>query len=137
GLMLGSKGKEIREGAVVVVDAAGKEETIPNDAVFSMIGREAPLEFFRRSNVPVRGEWRPPAIAAFVLFLVFCALMYHWKSDLPHELGIYQAFSRNGWFPFNVGSVIAAAGGRIGEWAGREGNVLYTLRDSMSKPSFY
>ena len=38
--------------------ARGKTETLPNDVVFAMIGREAPLDFFRRSGIPIRGEWR-------------------------------------------------------------------------------
>ena len=38
--------------------ADGTRETLPNDVVFAMIGREAPLDFFRRSGIPIRGEWR-------------------------------------------------------------------------------
>ncbi len=47
-----------RFDAVVVSDAAGQAVTLPNDVVFAMIGREAPLDFFRRSGIPIRGEWR-------------------------------------------------------------------------------
>src|SRR5262249_42576686 len=94
-LVLGSKVKEVRDKDVVLVDAEGREETIPNSAVFSMIGREAPLEFFRRSRVPIRGEWRPAAIAGFALFLLFCVFLYHWKSDVPAELPLYKSFQEH------------------------------------------
>ena len=39
--------------------STAKTVTLPNDVVFAMIGREAPLDFFRRSGIPIRGEWRP------------------------------------------------------------------------------
>ncbi|MDP9005282.1 MAG: NAD(P)-binding domain-containing protein, partial [Verrucomicrobiota bacterium] len=34
----------------------GSEATLPNDVVFTMLGREAPLEFFRRSGIRIAGE---------------------------------------------------------------------------------
>ncbi|MDQ3119907.1 MAG: NAD(P)/FAD-dependent oxidoreductase, partial [Verrucomicrobiota bacterium] len=34
----------------------GREEALPNDVVFTMLGREAPLDFFRRSGIPIAGE---------------------------------------------------------------------------------
>ena len=34
----------------------GTEEALPNDVVFTMLGREAPLDFFRRSGIPIAGE---------------------------------------------------------------------------------
>ena len=55
-LMLGSTVREIRETETVVTDHQGRDQTLANDAVFSMIGREAPLGFFRRSGVAIRGE---------------------------------------------------------------------------------
>ena len=48
--MLGSQVSEVRDAEVVVRNADGADETLPNDAVFAMIGREAPLGFFRRSG---------------------------------------------------------------------------------------
>jgi NosR/NirI family nitrous oxide reductase transcriptional regulator len=49
-LMLGSKLEEIRDDDVELTDADGQTQTLPNDVVFAMIGREAPLDFFRRSG---------------------------------------------------------------------------------------
>ena len=34
----------------------GTEEPLPNDVVFTMLGRKAPLDFFRRSGIPIAGE---------------------------------------------------------------------------------
>ncbi|MBA3273608.1 MAG: NAD(P)-binding domain-containing protein, partial [Chthoniobacterales bacterium] len=34
----------------------GTEEALPNDVVFTMLGREAPLDFFRRSGIQIAGE---------------------------------------------------------------------------------
>ena len=53
-MALASEVKAIGEQEVVLSTGEG-DEAMPNDAVFSMIGREAPLDFFRRSGVPIRG----------------------------------------------------------------------------------
>jgi NosR/NirI family transcriptional regulator, nitrous oxide reductase regulator len=127
-LMMGSKVKEIRQDAVVIDD-----ETLKNDVVFVMIGREAPLDFFRRSKIAIRGEWNVKTWASFILFFAFCVFLYHFKSDHPHELAIQRTFSQHGWFPYNLPPVFD----RLSEASQREANLLYTLKDSMAKPSFY
>lgn len=80
------------------VDATGKESILAAEQVFTMIGREAPLDFFRKSGVPIRGEWSWRSIASFVAFLVACTFVYNWKSggDLTHW------FEAHHWFPFNL-----------------------------------
>jgi thioredoxin reductase/ferredoxin len=92
-LMMASNVKEIRPDTVVV-----DGETIKNDVVFVMIGREAPLDFFRRSNIAIRGEWNAKTWVSFLLFFAFCIFVYNWKSGGT----INQAFQRNGWFPYNI-----------------------------------
>ena len=54
--------------------------TLPNDVVFAMIGREAPLDFFRRSGIPIRGEWRAATSLGFAAFFAFCFFVYTWKA---------------------------------------------------------
>ncbi|MDL1894128.1 FAD-binding protein, partial [Sphingobacteriales bacterium CHB3] len=71
-LMMKSQIKNIGEKEVTLLDAAGKEVTLPNDAVFSMIGREAPLEFFRRTGVKITGELGWKGWTGFALFFLFC-----------------------------------------------------------------
>jgi hypothetical protein len=54
-LMLGATFSRITADAVEVV-SGGTSERLPNQAVLALIGREAPLDFFRRSGVAIRGE---------------------------------------------------------------------------------
>jgi len=98
-LELGSQVTKIDPESVTLKLASGEAATLRNDAVFAMIGREAPLEFFRKSGVRIRGEWRWPAWAGLVLFLAFCVFVYNWKAggDLK------AAFKARGWFPFDLG----------------------------------
>jgi NosR/NirI family transcriptional regulator, nitrous oxide reductase regulator len=115
----------------------GREITLPNDNVFSMIGREAPLDFFRRSGLHVRGDWRPITWLSCLGFLVFCVFLYHWKSNHPLEFPVQQWVSRHHAFPFNVQKAIDATGGQIAEWSKRERNLLFTLKRGLGNPSFY
>ena len=49
---LGTQVVRVQSQHVVLKDEAGKETTIANDVVFTMLGREAPLEFFRQVPHP-------------------------------------------------------------------------------------
>ena len=53
---------------------------LANDVVFTMLGREAPLDFFRRSGIPIRGEWTAGRGRGFAAFLLFCVFLYNWKA---------------------------------------------------------
>lgn len=125
--------KEIRGDSVLLVDAAGAESTIPNDYVFTMIGREAPLSFFKRSGLRAKGEMRPASWAALGLFLLFCTWLYNWKSG-----GSASAWwSARHWFPFNLPDLLAAAGGGIAAAAADPRTLLGTLAISAAGPSFW
>jgi len=115
----------------------GGQVTLPNDNVFSMIGREAPLDFFRRSGLHVRGDWRPITWLSCLGFLLFCVVLYHWKSNHPMEFPVQQWVSQHHAFPFNVPKAMESAGGKIGEWSKREGNLLFTIKRGLGNPSFY
>ena len=78
-LRLSSRLEEIREDAVVLEGSGGQEE-IPNDAVFAMIGREAPLDFLRRSGVRVSGEMTRRNWSMLGLFVVLVLFIYLWKG---------------------------------------------------------
>jgi NosR/NirI family nitrous oxide reductase transcriptional regulator len=135
-LLLGSEVMRIEAGAAIVAKAGGETVSIPNDAVFSMIGRDVPLDFFRRSGLPIRGEWRAKTWATLVAFLVFCTLLYHWKS--PHrEFPLQQLIAAHHAFPYNVPEAVEALGGTIAAWSKRESNLLYTLKRGLGSPSFY
>jgi NosR/NirI family nitrous oxide reductase transcriptional regulator len=135
-LMLGSQVQEIREREVVLRNAGGAEETLPNEAVFTMIGREAPLDFFRRSGVAVRGEIGPAGWTALAAFVAFCTWLYHWKGGeaIPF-LGRLPAWvSPN---PARWWSALEATGGALGAALHDPGTLLGTLRVSASAPAFY
>jgi len=135
-LLMGTQVTRIEPDKVIILDTDKNSVSIPNDIVFSMIGREAPLDFFRRSGIPIRGEWRAKTWAGFAAFLFFCTLLYHWKS--PHqEFPLQQFVSAHHAFPYNVPEEINALGGKLAEWSNRESNLLYTLKRGLGNPSFY
>ena len=129
-LLLSSRVKEIKDDSVTLIDANDQVRELSNDAVFTMIGREAPLDFFRRSGVRVRGDWRPWTVIGLVAFLAFCVFLYHWKSNHPRELAIQERFSQKHYFPYNLALDET-------KWVGRHGSLLYTLGKGISNPPFY
>jgi NosR/NirI family transcriptional regulator, nitrous oxide reductase regulator len=135
-LMMGSRVREIREADVVIENDEGRDVTLPNDAVFSMIGREAPLDFFRRSGVKLRGEtygveWL--AIAAFFL-LIFA--IYDWKNDgfVSRQIPL---LARSDVFPANMPAVIAGWGEAWSAKVADRSTLIGTLAVSMKSRSFY
>ena len=135
-LLLGTEVLRIGRDEVVIRDASGRESTIPNGIVFSMIGREAPLDFFRRSGVRIRGELGFAAYAGLAAFLIFCTVLFNWKSRHP-EVPIQSWAEARSAFPYGVSAAIAAAGGKISDWSNRETNLLFTVRRGLGNPAFY
>ncbi|MEP6822442.1 MAG: NAD(P)-binding domain-containing protein [Chthoniobacterales bacterium] len=115
----------------------GTEETLPNDVVFTMLGREAPLDFFRRSGLHVRGDWRPLTWISCLAFVLFCVVLYHWKSNHPQEFPVQKWANQQKAFPYNIPKAIEAAGGKIAEWSSRDTNLLYTIKRGLGNPAFY
>ena len=136
-LELATTVSRIEPNEVKLKRADGSEVTLPNDAVFSMIGREAPLDFFRRSGLNVRGDWRASTWLSCGAFLLFCVVLYHWKSGHPQEFPVQRWASQHHAFPYNVPKAIDAAGGKLAEWSKRESNLLYTVRNGLGNPAFY
>ncbi|MEM6821308.1 MAG: NAD(P)-binding domain-containing protein [Verrucomicrobiota bacterium] len=124
--------KEINEDSVTLKLADGSEETIANDAVFPMIGREAPLDFFRRSGVNITGEWRWSQYLTLAIFMLFCVWMYHWKADYAIPFGLKDAFNAS-FLGINPSEIFKSADG----WWDEEGTLGHTLKISMSGRSFY
>ncbi|NOT34419.1 MAG: NAD(P)-binding domain-containing protein [Candidatus Eisenbacteria bacterium] len=132
-LALGSTVSEVRADEVVLKNRDGESTTIPNHVVFAMLGRAAPLEFFRRSGVPIAGEMTPRRWAAMGAFVLFCAWLYNWKSGGWFSELWYQRH----WFPTNLPELLARAGGAITTAAADPGTLLGTLAISASGPSFW
>jgi len=109
-VVLGSKVKEIRAKDALLIWDGGKEETITNDAVFTMIGREAPLELLRRSGVAIRGEWTAATWGTLLAFLAACGFLYNWKAGGV----VTNAFKEHHWFPFGASGTLALSSGSPG-----------------------
>ena len=112
---------EIRADAVTLRTPSGPK-TIPNDVVFVMIGREAPLDFFRRAGVRIRGEWTWRTAAVFTAFVLFCVALYNWKSG--GALG--NLFYQRHWWPVT-----------IADGANDPNSLAGVLRISAAGPSFW
>ena len=132
-LLLGSTVERITPDTATLRDADGKDVRLPNDVVFTMLGREAPLDFFRRSGIAIRGEWTPGTWAGFLAFFVFCTFVYLWKGGTA----LKATFERKGWFPFNVPGWLHDLGGGIAAQAADPGTVLGTLAITLTEPGFY
>jgi len=129
---------EIREDEVDLKHESGESETIENDWVFTMLGREAPLGFFRRSGVRIRGEWTWPSAAGLVLFLLFCTWMYHWKGGQP-LLG-FDALKLPQWLmlqPAAMWEWVRSLGGGIGAYFSQAGTLGHTIASSAQSRGFY
>ena len=119
---LGTRVLRVEPQSVVLEDASGQKTTVPNDVVFTMLGREAPLEFFRRSGIPIRGEWRPATWASCIAFFLFCVFLYNWKSSGA----VNQYFQKNGLFPYDLPALSQDPATLAG-----------TLTISLKEPGFY
>ncbi len=81
-LMMESDVKEIRENEVVLKTKDG-EKKIKNDAVYTMIGRELPLDFFRRSGIKLSGELTRENKLWLAFALLFSGVIYFGKKWAP------------------------------------------------------
>lgn len=80
--------KEIKESSVVLLDKENKEIELDNSMVFSMIGKELPTDFFRRSGIKIEGELSLVAKLQFALLLLFAGVLYFGKSSAD----FYESF---------------------------------------------
>ena len=136
-LALATTVTRIEPDKVTLKKEDGSEMVLPNDVVFSMIGREAPLDFFRRSGLHVRGDWRPSTWISCLVFVLFCVVLYHWKSSHPQEFPVQRWASQAHAFPYNVPKALDSVGGKLAQWSNRETNLLYTIKRGLGNPSFY
>ena len=122
----------IREREVELAGPHGGE-TLANDVVFAMIGREAPLAFLARSGVAIAGTWTRGRWAAMAAFVAFCAWLYDWKSG-GFFSGLWYAHH---WFPVNLPDLLARAGGGLAAAARDPRTLAGTLAISAASPSFW
>ncbi len=138
-VMFESNVKEIRADKVVISDKDGKQHEIENDVVFVMIGREAPLDFFRRSGIALRGEWTGRTWLAFAAFMLFAIWLFHWKADYLIPSQWRTAFNNvAGLEPAGaLKPLLENAGESVRGYFTTDGTLGNTLRISMSSRSFY
>lgn len=79
-LMMESEVKEVKEDKVALIDKNKNEVSIENSMVFTMIGKELPLDFFRRSKIQMEGELSLSAKFQFALLLLIAGVIYFGKS---------------------------------------------------------
>ncbi len=124
-LRMDTRVREIRGSDVVLEHAGGRIETLANDVVFTMLGREAPLGFFRRSGIKIDGEWSKRTAAGLLAFFLFCVALYNWKSGGA----LSSLFYSKEWFPTSLA--------RVGGAAADPKTLLGTLAVSASAPAFW
>src|SRR5437764_6094966 len=108
----------------------GTEAPLPNDVVLTMLGREAPLEFFPRSGIPIAGEATPRGWSALGIFLAFCVFLYAWKS------GGFAETWLNPW-PENMPAILGSLGGWFQGQVADRSTLLGTIAVSLKSRSFY
>ena len=79
-LRLGTQPASISDATIELQAKGQKKESIPNDQVLSLIGREAPLDFFRRSGIAIHGEHQPAMKALLGSILLFITMLYAMKT---------------------------------------------------------
>ena len=131
-LMMASRVKEIRDNEVTITDSDGNNQTIPNDSVFTMIGREAPLDFFRRSGVPIHGERNAKWWISLTFVLALFTFIYHWKKP-GAGIPLGDFFANNQLFPYKVPDWLNNFSAAFANPA----NILGTLNNSLGSPGFY
>jgi thioredoxin reductase/ferredoxin len=120
-VLLGSEVRAITADSVRLKTKETTDTPLPNDVVFALIGREAPLDFFRRSGIPIQGETSPVGWLGIAALILACVFVYSWKSGGPTE----------SWLNPSVW-----ADGLRGLFSDRS-TLLATLAVSMKSRSFY
>ena len=128
-MRMGTNVQEINEDHVVLCGDDNEDCKVENDYVFTLIGREPPLDFFRKSGIHVSGDWTAKSWIGLIAFLGLVTFLYHLKAYKPF-LGIegtnlWQIFADKQWFPFNIPVL------------GGEGSLLRTfLQAAKTDPGF-
>ena len=132
--------QEIR-ASEVLLSTASVPQTIANDQVFILIGRELPLAFFRRSGIRMEGEKDRSYFVFYAAMLSFFTMLYFGKSGASIDLaaGMQQAtekLKQASWHEqlgFVLGLVGAAVFAISGLWAL---GIMVNRRQSYFKPGW-
>ncbi len=83
--------KEIKEEEVILSTEDG-EKSIPNAAVYALIGTEMPIQFFKRANIRMEGEKRFPDFVKCAALLLFSSVLYFGKSSWITKISSFADF---------------------------------------------
>jgi thioredoxin reductase/ferredoxin len=73
--------KSIEVDHVIIKYENGKEESINNTMVFTMIGKELPVQFFKRSGIKMEGELTLTSKLQFLSLILISGVIYFGKSS--------------------------------------------------------
>jgi len=122
----------ITEDDVILNTSSGDKKAIENEHVLLATGREAPLDFFRRSKIAISGESTAIGWAAFIFFLLALTALYDWKG-----YGFLNSFWGSFSYPDQMPTLIAG----MGEWWQQQVNdrstLIGTVAVSLKSRSFY
>lgn len=126
-LLMGTNLQEINENHVIVCGEDNEDCKVENDYVFTLIGREPPLDFFRKSSIPVTGDWTPKVWTGLIGFFIAFLVFYHWQKGLW-----FQGVS-----PGKLAWWVSSLGGMLQAQVDNPRNLLSHLRGAMNQPGFY
>lgn len=121
-LILSSAPKSIdAESATLTIGT--ETQIIPNDAVFTLIGRNPPLAFFRKSGLDVSGDHNKKWWVTLLISVLFFTWLYHWKKGL---MGGFEPAPMVDWLMSG-----------LREQTNDPSSFLHTFKESASKRGFY
>jgi polyferredoxin len=132
--------KEIREHDVVL-NASDGEKTIPNQAVFALLGSEIPTAFFKRSNIKMEGEKNAQWWVYLIAMVSFFTMLYFGKAGFSSNvlIGIENLTGRLlGYLsaPFSVSTVWGLKGyawyGSLNFLLGWLGSLVFIISGSVA-----
>ena len=126
-LHMGTNVQQIDPDHVVLCGADNQDYVVPNDQVFTLIGREPPLDFMRQSRIAVRGDWTPKLWLGLAGFFIAFMLFYHWQKGLW-----LQQFQ-----PGKVAWWLSSLGGQWQAQVDNPRHLLHHLRGALNQPGFY
>ncbi len=124
--------KTIRDTTVSLQNKQGDLFELENDEVLALIGREAPLDFFKRSGIEIKGELKPLGWLFFALFFISIIALYDWKN---------YGFLNEAWgatkFPDQMPSFLASLSAWWELQVNDRSTLIGTIATSMKSRSFY
>jgi thioredoxin reductase/ferredoxin len=131
-VVMDSQVKKITDDSVELYTPDRPTIALANDAVLSMVGREAPLDFFRRSGMALSGESTAKGWLFFSAFMLFAIALYDWKN-----FGFMNAIWSLTTFPDQMPTALSGINAWWQTQVEDRTTLIGTLAVSMKSRSFY